>query len=120
MNEELTPSQLDELHLRLQVLKQELETLLNSTVEGARPVGLDQPIGRLSRMDALQQQSMAQASRRGCQLRLQQVCGALLAVKSDKYGWCRECEEPIGYPRLSARPESPYCLECQNRRESGR
>ena len=28
--------------------------------------------------------------------------------------WCRRCEEPIGYKRLSARPESPYCLDCQD------
>ncbi|MCK5912686.1 MAG: TraR/DksA C4-type zinc finger protein, partial [Desulfuromusa sp.] len=33
------------------------------------------------------------------------------------YGECRMCEEPIGYPRLQVRPESPFCLECQKQAE---
>ena len=52
MSAELTPGQLRQLQERLLELRSELEQLLASSEEGARPVALDQPIGRLSRMDA--------------------------------------------------------------------
>jgi len=97
----------------LEELRSELELLLEITREGTRAVDLDEPIGRLTRMDALQQQGLSAAARRGHDLRLRQVLQSLNAIERDEYGICRRCEEPIGYPRLKARPESPYCLDCQ-------
>ena len=47
-------------------------------------------------------------------LRLRQVRQALAGFESGRYGLCRRCEDPIGYARLEARPESPYCLDCQD------
>ncbi len=117
MAEELTDQQTEQLQKKLLQLRDELKALLENTEEGAKPVDLGQPIGRLSRMDALQQQSMAKASRRSHQIRLQQVGAALEAIKKEDFGLCKNCEEPIGMARLSARPETPYCLECQGRRE---
>ena len=95
-------------------MRDELRELLAATREGTRPVALDEPIGRLTRMDAIQQQSMSTANRRSYDIRLRQVHQALTAIERDEYGLCRRCEEPIGYKRLNARPESPYCLDCQD------
>ncbi|WP_432822006.1 TraR/DksA family transcriptional regulator [Trichloromonas sp.] len=120
MSEELSSRQVRDLELLLQQLQQELKRLLSTTEEGARPVDLGQPIGRLSRMDALQQQSMAKASRRSHEIRLQQIAAALNAIKEGEYGQCKECGEPIGFGRLGARPETPFCVGCQGRREPGR
>lgn len=91
----------------------EIEMSLESGVEAARPVQLDQPIGRLSRMDAIQQQQMARASREALDLRRRQIQSALAAIEAGNYGECRRCEEPIGYARLQARPEAPFCIGCQ-------
>lgn len=120
MNEELTDSQVEQLKQKLLTLQDELRTLLEATETETRPVDLGEPIGRLTRMDALQQQHMAQASRRGHQSRLQQVATALAVIRDGDYGWCRKCEEPIGFARLSARPEAPFCLDCQSRTEPQR
>ncbi|NOY90219.1 MAG: hypothetical protein GXP55_03340 [Deltaproteobacteria bacterium] len=114
---ELTKTQRGELVESLRALVVQLAELLESTREDSKPVDLDQPIGRLSRMDAMQQQSMAQAARRGHELRLKQVRAALAAVEAGEYGDCRSCEEPIGYGRLKARPETPFCVACQSSRE---
>ena len=78
---------------------------------------LDEPIGRLSRMDAIQQQRMVEANRAGMQRRLAQVRGALERIEAGEYGECAACEEPIGYARLEARPETPLCIACQTKRE---
>ena len=111
---ELTEVQLAGLREALHELRNDLEQLLRSTREGAQPVALDQPIGRLTRMDAIQQQKVVAANRRTHDIRLQQVKQALTAMAHDRYGLCRRCEDPIGYRRLEARPESPYCLDCQD------
>ena len=114
---ELTNQQKTELHQALLNLRQELQQLLDDSSDGAQPVSLDEPIGRLSRMDAIQQQSMVQANRRTAQTRLTRVDAALRRYDIDDYGLCVECEEEIGYARLKARPEAPFCIDCQSHRE---
>ncbi len=112
--DDLTEEQTAELTTRLSTLRDELTASLERTRESTRPVSLDEPIGRLTRMDAMQQQNMSAALRRQTDLRLQQVAQALGLARRGEYGLCRRCEGSIGYPRLSARPESPFCLACQD------
>lgn len=114
---ELTSSQIAGMKKLLLERKAELEELLDNTEKGARPVSLDQPIGRLSRMDALQQQSMSQASRQVAGQRLEQVRAALHRIESGDYGYCVDCDEEIEPARLQARPEAPFCIDCQGARE---
>ena len=119
MDDELTAAQIAQLEAALRSAREELERHLEGSAEGAQVVSLDQPIGRLSRMDAIQQQKMAEASRRQQVLRLGQISQALGAIERGEYGYCRSCDEPIGMRRLTARPESPFCLRCQGGRERG-
>jgi DnaK suppressor protein len=112
--DELTDAQLRELTERLSTLKRELEQSLEAGAESAKQVELDQSaVGRLSRIDAIQQQKMAEAARRNVRVRVSQCAAALEAVTRGEYGFCRACEEPIGYRRMDARPESPLCVGCQ-------
>jgi DnaK suppressor protein len=114
---ELSEAQRAELQADLLSLREELQRSLSLSSQGAKPVDLDEPIGRLSRMDAMQQQSMLKANRSAAQLRLQQVEGALVRQRAGEYGECQNCGENIGFPRLKARPEAPFCLSCQGVRE---
>jgi len=115
--EELTEAQEKELGSDLERLRADLADLLEISREGTQTVELDQPIGRLTRMDAIQQQKMAQASRGGHQIRARQVDAAIKALGEGEYGYCRQCEEAIGYRRLKAKPETPFCLGCQSASE---
>ena len=116
----LTDAQLEELRQRLHAMALELGLMMDRSRDGAGPVSLDEPIGRLSRMDAMQQQKMVQASRARGSVRLAQIAAALTALREGEYGECRDCGEDIGFRRLSARPETPFCLACQSRRETVR
>lgn len=112
--EELNEEQIAELRGDLVELKGELERILASSADSEQPVALDQSaVGRLSRMDAMQVQAMAQANRRSLKLRLELVGQAQRLLEEDDYGYCRRCADPIGFARLKARPESPFCLSCQ-------
>jgi len=115
--DELTDEKIEELSRLMVELRGTLEEGVASSAESSKPVDLDQPIGRLSRMDALQQQHMAATNRRALDVRLKLVGAALARIERGEYGTCQECEEPISYRRLAARPESPLCLLCQQARE---
>ncbi|MCS5636662.1 MAG: TraR/DksA C4-type zinc finger protein, partial [Myxococcota bacterium] len=111
--EDLKPEEVDELHRELLVLNEELQLLVDSSESGSRPVDLDQPIGRLSRMDAIAQQNMVQANRRSAQMRIQRIQMALTRIANGEYGNCMVCGELIGLQRLKGQPEAPFCIACQ-------
>ena len=108
---------LEEVVEQLQALERNLVARLQANEQAAAPVDLEQPFGRLSRMDAIQQQQMARAARAGQKIRLQQVKGALMRVGRGEYGLCVSCDEEIELKRLRARPETPYCIVCQSELE---
>ena len=116
--QELSTEQLEELHHDLLEAHERLAENLKLTKEGSKPVQLSNPIGRLSRMDAIQQQQMTKANRATYARRLRQIEASLDSFEKGEYGYCRSCEEPIGYRRLKARPETPFCLSCQDQREA--
>ncbi len=114
----LSQAQLERFQSRLKALKEELIALLSMNEQATETVSLDQAkVGRLSRMDALQQQAMAQANRTQHQQRLRNVQLALTAIEEQSYGFCEECGEDIPIARLEASPESIYCITCKNRLE---
>ena len=115
--EELGDEHFDELRAALTELEAELREQLALVEAGSAPVSLDEPIGRLSRMEARQQQEMAKANTSATKARLKLVARAFEALERGDYGECRSCEELISLRRLRARPESSLCLRCQTARE---
>ena len=84
-----------------------------STCEDRRPVELDQQsVGRLSRMDAMQVQAMAQAVEVRRRARLQRIEAALKRIDLDDYGYCTSCDEDIPLKRLEIDPAVERCIEC--------
>lgn len=76
-------------------------------------VELDQQaVGRLSRMDALQNQAMAQAQARRRQGERQKIRAALGRLDDGEYGYCTDCGEDIEAKRLAADPAIARCLYC--------
>ena len=99
-----------------------LQAQLSAQYESGRPasdtVVLDQSkVGRLSRMDALQRQNMAQSTLRNVESRLRRVNRALAKVESGDFGYCDECGEVIELARLEVQPEAPCCFACQSQQE---
>lgn len=77
------------------------------------PQELDQTrVGRLSRMDAMQMQAMAQASQERRKTRLVKVDAALKRLETEDYGFCRNCDDPIEEKRLNFDPAIQVCMAC--------
>ena len=87
---------------------------LAEEVESARqPVELDQTrVGRLSRMDALQGQAMAQETARRRDNEIGRIDAALKRVAEDEYGYCLACGEKIAAARLKLDPMAAICVTC--------
>lgn len=100
-------------------LQQELTELAEREAlgdESAQTVELDQAkVGRLSRMDALQQQAMGIEQKRRRSLRIKQVRTALQRIKTEDYGWCLDCGEEIPSQRLEIDPAAAWCTGCADR-----
>ena len=96
----------------------ELESVAESRREAGGTVELDQTrSGRLSRMDALQAQAMAQAGQRRAGEEIKRIRAALGRMERGEYGECSACGEPIAPARLAADPAAPLCLRCAAARE---
>ncbi len=97
-------------------LEQERGDLLEMSAAAAeerRPVELDQQsVGRLSRMDAMQVQAMAQAVEARRRGRLQRIEAALRRVAVGDYGYCADCGEEIQTKRLATDPAIAKCVDC--------
>ncbi|NNC97156.1 MAG: TraR/DksA family transcriptional regulator [Gammaproteobacteria bacterium] len=100
-------------------LKTELQALEATGQEAAETVELDQTrMGRLSRMDAMQQQAMSKATNQRRKLKLQQIDAALERIDNDEFGYCIECDEDINPKRLEYDPTTLLCIQCASEKES--
>jgi DnaK suppressor protein len=90
-----------------------LRRLEAATEESRRPVELDQSrVGRLSRMDALQDQAMSLETERRRQAELRRIEAALARIAAGDYGDCANCGEEIAARRLELDPAVPICIDC--------
>jgi DnaK suppressor protein len=76
-------------------------------------VTLDQQsVGRLSRMDAMQSQAMAQETHRRRRAELARIKAALALMDEGEYGWCQSCGDEIPPARLDIDPAARLCVAC--------
>ncbi len=97
------------LETRLIALQSQDET----NADSRDTVVLDQTsVGRLSRMDAMQQQAMAKATRQNRTTEIQAIKNALLRLEEGEYGYCEDCGEDIPAKRLELNPTAIRCFSC--------
>lgn len=108
----------DKFRAQLLELRRELESVAAAGEESAAIVELDQAkVGRLSRMDAIQAQAMAQASSQRRENMLRQIVAALQRLDDDEYGLCVECGSDINPKRLEFDPTAMLCIDCASKAE---
>lgn len=111
-------TKLDTQTLRTRLL-QEREELLHDaevTAEERDVVTLDQTsVGRLSRMDALQNQAMQVETDRRREIELKRIDAALKRMNEDEYGYCVSCGAEIQPKRLEMDPATPVCVDCAHK-----
>ncbi|MBT5648597.1 MAG: TraR/DksA family transcriptional regulator [Rhodospirillaceae bacterium] len=105
----------DKFRTLLEIRKAELTASIENATESAAPVQLDQQVqGRLSRMDAMQGQAMAQATIERRRIEIAQIDAAFKRMEKDEFGYCVECGDDIAPKRLALSPAIARCVECAN------
>ena len=106
---------------KLEEMLKELSAIENAFAESAQTVELDQSrVGRLSRMDALQQQAISADSNRRRSVQIKRVTAALKRIEDGVYGDCLDCGEVIAAKRLEVDPATVLCIGCANKAEKRR
>lgn len=104
---------LNEIRTALEAERSELLATQDARADESKPVELDQQsVGRLSRMDAIQVQSMAKALSAKRKVRLKRIEAALLRLEDGEYGYCAQCGEDIPIKRLEVDPATERCVGC--------
>ena len=105
-----------------QELKNAIVRLISATeadiadLEGmTQPISPENSIGRVSRMDAINNKSVMDASKRNKKAKLAKLKVALNKIDEEDFGICVICERPIQPKRLMFMPESSKCVRCAAR-----
>ena len=97
-------------HIQNEISK--TEELIAEYSELSKPVAPDDAIGRISRMDAINNKSVTEASLRQAREKLKNLQRVLSRVGTPDFGICIKCRKPIPMGRILYRPESLYCVNC--------
>ncbi|SHJ84689.1 transcriptional regulator, TraR/DksA family [Tangfeifania diversioriginum] len=111
----MTPEERQQI---IEVINRDIKKLtkkITELKEFTSPVSPDNAIGRISRMDAINNKSIVDASMRNLQSRLDQLQKISQVVHDKDYGLCLKCHQPIAIERLKIRPEIRFCAECLNK-----
>ncbi len=104
---------IEETRQRIEALLEELRELDSMSAESRATVELDQQsMGRLSRMDAMQRQAIAQATGRSRSHEIARLEAALARIDAGTYGECLRCGEEIDARRLEVDPAATLCIDC--------
>jgi DnaK suppressor protein len=96
----------------IQTQLNETKQLISSLKERTKPISPDSAIGRLSRMEAINEKSIHEANLRKAEQRLILLEKVALRVHQEEFGICRGCDSPIPIKRLEIYPESILCIQC--------
>jgi DnaK suppressor protein len=98
----------DLLHQEIAKTSDKIETL----VELCKPIAPENAIGRITRMDAINNKTISEAGLRQAEGKMQQLKLALIRINEENFGNCRRCGNPIQPRRLVLMPQSPFCVSC--------
>ncbi|MFT5129414.1 MAG: DnaK suppressor protein [Rhodothermales bacterium] len=108
----MSPAEKAQLRARMEGERDAVSAELSDLEAAAAPIAPDRGIGRISRMDAIQnrginERALRRARNKGSNLEL-----ALSKIDDDDFGLCMACRGPIGVERIMAIPDSSLCVYC--------
>ena len=108
----MTTQERIEFKERIQKEIEKTEQRILSLEGSAKPIAPDDAIGRISRMDAINNKSVIDAAIRTAKRKLGKLNEAVKKVNQPEFGACRICKRPIHPKRLMLMPQSAKCVRC--------
>lgn len=100
--------------LKVKILEEieKTEKQISDYEELTKPIAPNNAIGRVSRMDAINNKSVNEASLRQAKQKLTNLKLVLNKFGSSDFGICVKCKQPIPIGRILIRPQSLLCVTC--------
>lgn len=105
---------MDKLALKKKIslaIKEE-KAKLEELKELTKPIAPENAIGRVSRMDAINNKGVNDMAKRQSEFKLSKLQTALLKLDQDGFGKCTSCGAEIQEGRLMFMPEVSVCVKC--------
>jgi DnaK suppressor protein len=88
------------------------EKIIIEYQEMTKPIAPDDAIGRVSRMDAINNKAVTESALRQAEEKLSKLKYVLTKIDSDDFGICLKCKIQIPIGRILIKPESLFCVNC--------
>ena len=100
--------------IKIKILEEisKTESAILNYRELTKPIAPDVSIGRVSRMDAINNKSVNEASLRQAEIKLGNLKRVLDRFGTEDFGICLKCKHPIPVGRILIRPQSLLCVNC--------
>ena len=101
-------------HLKKKILD-ELHKIKNDIIEledQTKPISPENSLGRISRMDAINNKSVVEASLRHAKDKHKKLEIALDQIDDKSFGICVQCKQPIPEGRIMLMPHVKKCVNC--------
>lgn len=108
----MTDSEKAKLKTIISTRIEETKAEITELQELVKPIPLDASIGRVSRMDAINNKTINESSLREKQQQLKKLERAQENAESDTFGRCTKCGEEIPFGRLEYMPHTTRCVQC--------
>lgn len=102
----------NELKVKLESEIKRTEDIILEYREASKPISPDDAIGRISRMDAINNKSVTESALRQAESKLNALKSVLSGIDGLDFGLCMNCKAPIPAGRILIRPESLRCVKC--------
>ncbi len=108
----MTKEERAELKKRILETIEKTEKELAYLEEATQPITPENAIGRVSRMDAINNKSVSEVALRSSKKKLSNLKVALHNIDDPAFGICTNCKRPIAAARLMFMPQSTSCVNC--------
>ena len=88
------------------------EKLVISYRELSKPIAPENAIGRVSRMDAINNKSVNESAFKKAELKLKNLKVAITKIDDSDFGVCIRCKKPIPIGRILLLPQAISCVNC--------
>ena len=101
-----------EIKNRIQEEIESTEELIKKYRELTKPIAPENAIGRVSRMDAINNKSVNDMALKNAEVKLNNLKVALDNIDDPDFGICVRCQKPIPMGRILLMPQAITCVNC--------
>ena len=102
----------EDVRLKIRIEIEKTSAAIIEYKEATKPISPENSIGRVSRMDAINNKSVMEAALRKSEDKLNKLRLVEDSLDDDNFGLCLRCKSEIPIQRIMLMPQSRNCVRC--------